>query len=240
MKFVILTIVTLVCNNFYLLFINSSDQVINFAYDASQYCLFIFLFGFIFTLIPRQDFKQRGISLVLALMFVNLLLNTAYDKLDLSLFYIQYPIGIGLFSYLIYSTLQWEVPKAIPLLKNKTYFIFKRPNGLLDFIVTMFQMPVSSFSIASDGRWYKFSRQLMRLHCVGLNTMNCDHYHAVEVGFIPMESLRSLCGIRWSLRESNCITGFKNIFKGMGIELGRFDFIPPVFAYKFFRGKYGI
>lgn len=243
MKYIILLIVTLLLNNAHIFFINSSDYIFNFAYDAGQYCLFIFLFAFIFSIIPKENIKGRGISLVLMLMFINLLMNTIYDKLDIALFNIQYPLGIFLFLYLIHTTLKWDVKEKLVIIKpDKSYFVFKKPKNSLDFALTLFQLPTSSFSIISDNLWYKFSKNRPGLYTENLLifTPNQKFNLIIEVNKIDKELLETLRKTSWSLYKTNCITVFKSVFESMNIKLNRFDFIPSIFACKFFRGSYGV
>lgn len=240
MNYIVLLIVTLILNNLHGPFLDYSDEVINLVYDASQYSLFIFLFGFIFHITDKTNFKARAISLVLMFMFINLTLNTIYDKLDIALFYFQYPLGIALFSYLIYTTVKWNAEiKHTKIMPKKIYFVFKRPVSLLDYIVTMFKMPVSSFSIISNKHWYKFDRLSGHLCKHNVKDFDSMLYDLVEIGSVMYTlPLDNLVGIKWTIYKTNCITAFKPIFNMMNIKLGIFDFIPAVFAYKFFKGKY--
>jgi len=241
MRYAILLIVTLLINNIHIPFISSSDKIFNFVYDVEQYCLFIFLFAFIYHITPRQNFKGRAISLVLMLMFINLTMNTIYDKLDIAFFYIQYPLGIVLFLYLIYTTVKWDAEhQPIEMAKDKSYFVFKKPKNFVDFLVTIFKSPVSSFSIVNNTLWYKFSKDSASLCCKCYESINQEYNIVVEVDRIDMRLIRRLRGTDWTLCKSNCITAFKPVFKAMNIKLGRFDFIPAVFAYKFFKGGYRV
>ena len=238
MNYFLLIVVTLFLNNFYVFFLESSDHVVNLVFDVCQYLLFIFLFCFIFVTSPRKSFKLRGASLLLCFMYVNLTISTIYDKMDICLYYIQYPLGVFLFSYFLYTFLNWKDLPSERIINNKSYFVFKRPESFLDFIITIFRTPVSSFGIISDGKWYKFSRNVEGLFVADKVKLD-NSYYAVQVDKIDTVLLDSLVGIPWKMYKSNCITAFLPVFNSLGMELGKLDFIPSIFAYKFLKGRYG-
>jgi len=239
MNYVTLLVIGLFFNNFPRLFIGSSDFVANLVWDISQYSLISFLCYFIFHITPKYDFKQRAIALILMLVHINLMINMIYDRFDVSIFYVQYPLGIGVFLYLIYTTLKWDIEtKEIIILQDKSYFVFKKPKSFTDFICTLFKTPVSSFSIVDNGMWYKFSRNVIGLYTKPSEYIDKDYNVIVEVPKIDSKLINSLLGLNWKLRDCNCVTVFKSIFNSMDIKLGKFDFIPSIFAYKFLRGKH--
>lgn len=241
MNYILLLTITLLLNNIPMLFRGYSDSVYNLVYDVGQYSLFTFLLAFIFSITPREKFKERGISIVLMLMFINLTMNTIYDKLDISFFYIQYPLGLLSFSYFIYTTINWKENIEInEIEKDKTYFVFKRPKRFLDFLITLFKVPVSSFSIVNKGEWYLYTKDVRGLYKIDADFLDHKYYNIVEVATIEKSILDGLLGRSWNLQKSNCVTVFVPAFTHMRIKLKRFDFIPAIFAYKFFKGKYDI
>ena len=124
--------------------------------------------------------------------------------------------------------------------ESGTYFAFKRPIGFLGFIITLFRLPVESFSIVQDSKWYKFSRAYKGLYTSHISAADLNQYVFESVPSVDGDILKALVGTPWKIKSSNCITVFRPVLLSMGIRLKSFDFIPAIFAYKFFTGKYDV
>ena len=240
MKYIYLTISIIILNNIPLLFRDASVMAANFSYDACQQLTMIILISFIFSMIPKNNFKARGLILLLALIFGNVLLNYISYMFSFPTFSVQYPLGILLFSYLIYTTLNWKEYPRLRIYKDKSYFVFKKPKNFMHFLITIFKSPVSSFSIINNNKWYIYTKKAKGLTLKNPRYLDQNKYFVIKVKKLDDEILSWLVGRQWSLLKSNCVTIFRPVFKDLEVKLGKLDFIPSVFAYKFLNGKYGI
>ena len=196
----------------------------------------IVLFG-LFSQIDKAKVFNRGIVASLTIVFSAKFFSYLSVMLSVELGFIIYFI-MAFFSYLTLAmTLTWTDEASDNIEPDGTYFVFKRPKNFLDFIISLFKLPISSFSIVQNDKWYKFSRAYKGLYVSDISGIDLNEYIFKRAPDIDSDILKALIGTQWKLKGNNCITAFQPVLSIMGIKLNYFDCIPSVFAYRFFKQK---
>lgn len=217
-----------------MLFESADDNLANFAYNICTIPMVPIVLFYLFHRIDKTQFKERGIVAILIIIFTAKLLNYLAYMLSA-------PFGLVVFMLTMFITYlsismawTWKAEVSDKIEKHGTYFVFKRPKSMLDFVITFFRSPVSSFSIVQDEKWYKFSRAYSGLYASDMKSIDLNCYILKRVRDIDNDILKSLVGTRWRMISNNCITAFQPVLYIVGIKLKYFDFIPAIFAHKFF------
>lgn len=218
-----------------LLFEGQGEQIANFAYDACNMLIIPIILIALFKTLPRYKILERGIVVALVIGFSAKFVNYISYMLAIDLAPFLYIGSTCLCLYLLKQACICEDSTNTTISSGKTYFVFKKPKGFIDFLITLFKVPVSSFSIAKGDNWYRFSKSFDGLYTCDTAGIDLNNYVLLPVKNIKDNMLKDLVGTKWSLVRNNCVTAFKPAFASIGIELGKFDFIPSIFAYKFFK-----
>lgn len=220
------------------LFEGGDSNIANFVYDACTIPMVPIVLFCLFHQIDKTKFKERGVIAGLTVIFTVKFLCYLSYMLSVNLGVVVF-ITTMLISYLgLTMTLTWKDENSDKVESDGTYFAFKRPKNFLDFIISIFRMPVSSFSIIQNEQWYKFSRSYEGLYTSHISAIDLNYYVIKRVADVDADILKSLVGKPWKIKSSNCITAFQPVLSILGIKLKYFDFIPAVFAYKFFKSKH--
>jgi hypothetical protein len=216
---------------------SGDEKLANFVYDACTMPMVPIILFYLFSKIPSDQLVNRGIASSLVVIFSAKFFSYLSVMLSVELGFIVYIIAAAT----SYSTLAmvclWKDEKSDIIDSNGTYFVFKRPRNFFDFIITLFRAPVTSFSIVQNDRWYRFSRRHSGLYSENVGHADISDYIFKRVPDIERDDLEDLVGEKWTIKGNNCITAFKHVLLVVGVELKRFDFIPAVFAYRFFKNK---
>lgn len=235
MKYIIFGISIITISTIPLFFRNSGIQLANFSYDICSQIIFITSLSFIYTITSTYKIKERAVILLLIIGFANTLVNYVSYMFSFSFFYIHYIVFGCLFLKMLYNVLSWDNNPPIHIHENESYFVFKKPRNLFDFVISLFRSPVSSFSIISNNKWYKFSKGVAGLQSVNFCHIDRRKYHVIEIISLNQKLLKLLIGKKWSVKNCNCVTIFKELFLFHKIKLRTFDFIPSIFAYRYLK-----
>lgn len=231
----ILAIILLSLGYMPMLLEGSGDNIANFAYDACTMPMVPIVLFYLFHEIDKSQFKKRGIIAALTIIF-------SWKFFSYLAYMLSAPVGAAifilamLFSYLALAmTLAWKDEKSDNIEPDGTYLVFKRPKNFIDFIISLFRLPISSFSIVQNDKWYKFSRAYKGLYVSDISGIDLNEYIFKRAPDVDSDILKAVIGTKWKITSSNCITAFQPVLSIMGIKLKYFDFIPSVFAYRFFK-----
>lgn len=220
-----------------LLFDNGSNNLANFAYDVCTILMMPIVLVYLFNQIDKTKILDRGLIAVLIVAFSAKFINYLSFMLSAELGFIIYFITIFLSYLTLAMTFTWKDEASDKIEPDGTYFVFQRPKSFLDFILTIFRLPISSFSIVQNDKWYKFSRAYKGLYVSDISGIDLNQYIFKRAPDFDEDILKALIGTQWKIKSSNCITAFQPILSIVGIKLKCFDFIPSVFAYRFFKQK---
>lgn len=216
---------------------SGDEKFANFAYDVCTMPMVPIVLFYLFNTINKSDIINRGIVASLTVVFAAKFITYLSIMVSVDLGFAIYIVA-GVLSYLTLAmTCAWKDEQSDIIEEFGTYFVFKRPRNFLEFIVTLFKSPVTSFSIVKDSKWYKFSTQYEGLYISDLVYADLSDYIFKRVPDVDEDLLKGVVGSKWKIKSNNCITVFKHVLLIVGIELKYFDFIPSVFAYRFFKNK---
>ena len=219
------------------LFESGDNNLANFAYDLCTIAMMPVVLFYLFNAINKTEFLNRGIIASLIVIFSAKFITYLSLMISVNLGFIIYIVA-GSLSYLTLAMVcTWKDEKSDNIKPDGTYFVFKRPKNFIDFIISLFKLPISSFSIVQNDKWYKFSRAYKGLYVSDISGIDLNEYIFKRAPDIDSDILKALIGTHWKIISSNCITAFQPVLYIMGIKLKYFDFIPSVFAYKFFKQK---
>lgn len=231
----LLTVILFTLGYIPLLFEGGDNNLANFAYDACTIPMVPIVLIYLFNQIDKTKILDRGLIAVLIIAFSAKFINYLSFMLSAELGFIIYLITM-FFSYLTLAMVcTWKDEKSDNIEPDGTYFVFKRPKNFLDFVVSLFRLPISSFAIIQNDKWYKFSRENKGLYISDISGIDINEYIFKRAPDIDSDILKTLIGTQWKIKSSNCITAFQPVLSIMGIKLKYFDFIPSVFAYRFFK-----
>lgn len=217
------------------LLVGQGEQLANFAYDLCNMLMLPTILYALFLVLDKTKVLERGVVVALFVGFSFKVVNYLSYMLSIDLAPVVYVLSTGLALYFLKQAVICEDIPDTKIEEHKTYFVFKKPKSLLDFLVTFFKYPVGSFSIVNNYKWYKYSKSYEGLYTSDISAMDLNIYKLVPVKDVDEDILKALVGTKWSLVKSNCITVFKPVFLSLGIKLNKLDFIPSIFAYKFFK-----
>lgn len=233
----LLTVILLSLSFIPSLFNYSDDAIANFVYDLCGIAMMPIVLFYLFHEIDKTDFINRGVIASLIVIFSAKFFSYLSVMLSIELGFIAYIISASLSYLTLVMVCTWKNEASDKIEPDGTYFAFKRPKNFLDFIISLFRLPISSFSIVQNDKWYKFSRTYKGLYVSDISGIDLNQYIFKRAPDIDNDILKALVGTQWKLKSSNCITAFQPVLSIMGIKLKCFDFIPSVFAYRFFKQK---
>lgn len=163
------------------------------------------------------------------LNIINLLFFSWYDEqMSLSFEVITFET-LAFISMYLYSQYRNYDIQSDEYNKKDTFIILKRPDNFKEYLISCVLVPVSSMSVVSKGKWYRFKRGESFTMA---NYTEDDRHIYIKVDIKDVnKKLKPFLGNEWT-RKQNCCHVIQELFS---IKFSKLDSIPAYMAHKIIK-----
>ena len=152
------------------------------------------------------------------------------------------PVMVIFSAWLVYEVKRQYSAESDPIIPHHVYILIHRPTSTWGVIKSLVGFPADSISIYADGQAWSFKRKSGTFSLYSAGPQLLSKNIAVDTGKLLTpeleEMLDDLVG-QSRFPGTKCVYAIRHVLRKLGGELSPrlFDYIPGVYALRFFRRK---
>lgn len=179
----------------------------------------------------RKPIEKSGWFCAVSLTIINVLFFTWFEDVNTLSIELAILETIAFISMYIYSQYRNYDIKSDEYNKKDTFIILKRPDNFKEYLISCVLIPVSSMSVVSKGKWYRFKRE--EPFTMADYTEDDRHIYIKANVEDVKKKLKPFIGNEWT-RKQNCCHIIQKLFD---IKFSIFDSIPAYMAHKIIKTR---